>query len=169
MAPYRVLSLDGGGVRGLLSIVMLEELDARVPGWLDRVDLLAGTSTGGLIALGLAKVLSLHELHTIYREEARKVFEDSLVDNLLDLGRIVGAEYGIKPLRAQAERILGRTRLQDLHKRVLIPCFDLDNEASPPATRQWKPKFFHNLPGNDTDGEFRAADVAVSWLRTQWT
>ena len=59
MTTYRVLSIDGGGIRGLVTTVMLQRLAAE-PGletFLDRADLLAGTSTGGLLALGIAKGL----------------------------------------------------------------------------------------------------------------
>ncbi|MCZ6881066.1 MAG: patatin-like phospholipase family protein, partial [Gammaproteobacteria bacterium] len=47
MAVYRILTLDGGGIRGLLSAVLMDELDRRRPGWLGHVDMIAGTSTGG--------------------------------------------------------------------------------------------------------------------------
>ena len=53
MSHYRVLSLDGGGIRGLLTAVILERLEAANP-FLSHVDLFAGTSTGGILALGLA-------------------------------------------------------------------------------------------------------------------
>jgi patatin-like phospholipase/acyl hydrolase len=49
MLTYRILSFDGGGIRGLLSLVLLERLEKEVPRWLDKTDLLAGTSTGGRI------------------------------------------------------------------------------------------------------------------------
>lgn len=42
MATYRIVSFDGGGIRGLLTTTVLERLDAAVPGWLDRAQLLAG-------------------------------------------------------------------------------------------------------------------------------
>ncbi len=51
MKRYRILSLDGGGIRGLLALVLLERLEREVPGWLGKTNLLAGTSTGGIIAL----------------------------------------------------------------------------------------------------------------------
>ncbi|EKX34472.1 hypothetical protein GUITHDRAFT_80524, partial [Guillardia theta CCMP2712] len=51
LPEFRILSLDGGGVRGILSAVILARLLKAVPTFLDNVDLLAGTSTGGLIAL----------------------------------------------------------------------------------------------------------------------
>lgn len=47
----------------------------------------------------------------------------------------------------------------ELGKRVLIPTFDLDNEA--PIERQWKPKFLHNYPTPGNDGQVRAVDAAL--------
>ena len=50
---YRVLSLDGGGIRGLITVILMQRL-SKEPGltdWLAPVDLIAGTSTGGLLAL----------------------------------------------------------------------------------------------------------------------
>ena len=51
---YRILSLDGGGIRGIITILLMERLLERQPDWLERVDLFAGTSTGGILSLGLA-------------------------------------------------------------------------------------------------------------------
>lgn len=47
MSRYVILSLDGGGIRGALTAVLLERLEAEYPGFLGAVDLFAGTSTGG--------------------------------------------------------------------------------------------------------------------------
>ena len=47
MATYRILALDGGGIKGALTAALLERLEAARPGFLARVDLFAGTSTGG--------------------------------------------------------------------------------------------------------------------------
>lgn len=66
MRTYRILSLDGGGIRGLLSLVLLERLAAQAPGWLRKVHLLAGTSTGGIIALGLAHGVPLADIRALY-------------------------------------------------------------------------------------------------------
>jgi len=161
MADYRILSFDGGGVRGLLSIVLIEQLDALAPGWRDKVDLYAGNSTGGIIALGLAKGLDPAELRTLYYDRSPEIFADTLLDDLRDLGNAIGAEYNNKNLRRELEAVFGPTRLQDLRRRVLIASFDLDNEDSDPAKREWKPKFFHNFPGTDTDGARRLVDIAL--------
>ena len=161
MARYRILSIDGGGVRGLLVAVLLQQLDGRVPGWRNRVDLLAGTSTGGILALALAQGLSPDQLRELYYERTPVIFHDTFWDDVRDLGRVIGAEYGIENLRRELEAVFGVTLLEDLDRRVLIPVFDLDNEDPDPLRRSWKPKLFHNFPGPDCDGHLRAADVAL--------
>ena len=159
--PYRILSLDGGGIRGLITTVLLERLSAAVPGWLDKVDLLAGTSTGGIIALGLAHGLSPAAIRELYFDKAPLIFKDSLWDNITDLGNLIGAEYNNKQLRLALEAVAGEATLADLPKKVLIATFDLDNEAADTAQRSWKAKFFHNFEGDDCDGEARLVDVAL--------
>ena len=58
MPNFRILSCDGGGIRGVLTAVLLNRLAAAYPALLqDRpgtITMFAGTSTGGIIALGLA-------------------------------------------------------------------------------------------------------------------
>lgn len=161
MSKYRILSFDGGGIRGLLSAVILEQLDKRVSGWRDKVNLIAGTSTGGIIALGLAKGLSPLKLRQLYYDKSPKIFKDSFFDDLRDLGSWIGAEYGNRNLRKELRKIFGDTLLRDLKKRVLVPSFDLDNEDEDKTKRCWKPKFFHNFPGRDSDGGESVVKVAM--------
>ena len=52
--PFVILSMDGGGCRGYMSIRLLERVCEEAPGFLDRVDLFAGTSTGSILAAFLA-------------------------------------------------------------------------------------------------------------------
>jgi patatin-like phospholipase/acyl hydrolase len=154
MSHYRVVSLDGGGIRGIVSLVLMQRLSAE-PGlenWLDSVDLLAGTSTGGLIALGLARGISLADLRDLYETRGQVIFDDSWLDDLKDLGRIAGADYDLKGLRRELRRLFGDTLLRHLRRRVLVTSFDLDNQDPDPSRRTWKPKLFHNFPGPDSDG-----------------
>ena len=161
MGIYRILALDGGGIRGLLTTVILQRLQEAVPGWLNEVDLLAGTSTGGILALGLAYGLSPLALRNFYYEESAYIFNDSWLDDVKDMGRLIGAEYDSEPLAHVLRRVIGKTRLDELQKKVLITAFDLDNEATDPKRRRWKPKFFHNYPGTDSDGHRLAYRVAL--------
>ncbi len=140
MAPYRILSLDGGGIRGIITLVLLQRLDAHpaLSGWIDSVDLIAGTSTGGLIALGLAYGLDFQEMRDLYEKNGADVFDDSWLDDLIDLGKLRGADYDIKNLRRELRRQFGNATLSKLKRRVLITAFDLDNESPDRGKRTWK-------------------------------
>jgi patatin-like phospholipase/acyl hydrolase len=158
---YRVLSMDGGGIRGLITVILMQRLNQE-PGlgdWLSQVDLLAGTSTGGLLALAIAKNLDLQVIRDLYEKKGAEVFDDSWMDDVLDLGNLIGAQYHMKNLRRELLKILGSTTLGELSRHVLITTFDLDNEASDPSQRTWKPKLFHNLPGEGNDDSWLAYEV----------
>ncbi|MBP8257258.1 MAG: patatin-like phospholipase family protein [Opitutaceae bacterium] len=161
MSIYRILSFDGGGIRGLVTLALLKRLQAQVPGLIQNASLLAGTSTGGIIALGLAAGKSVDDMIALYRENGEEIFDDSWFDNIRDLGGLAGADYDQKNLGKILRKLLPGTRLEHLQKRVLIPTFDLDNEDTDPAKRTWKPKFFHNFPGPDSDGAESVVDVAL--------
>ncbi len=164
MAKYRVLSIDGGGIRGIVTTVMLQRLAARagLEGFLDKVDLITGTSTGGLLALGIARGLSLEEIRGLYEVDGPEIFDDSWLDDLLDLGKLRGADYKTAPMRRVLKRILGEdTTLGRLKKRVLITAFDMDNENPDELKRTWKPKLFHNFPGPGNDRHELAYKVGL--------
>jgi len=163
MPPYyHVLALDGGGIRGLLTAILLQRLEAARPGFLAKVDLYAGASTGGILALGLAAGRTPIEARRLYEEQGQAVFADTPLDNLRDLGHALGAQYSQAPLKRVLTEQFGNMRLGDLPHKVLIAAFDLDNGPQHPAPlRTWKPKFFHNYPGPDSDADERVVDVAL--------
>ncbi|HZW10048.1 MAG TPA: patatin-like phospholipase family protein [Phycisphaerales bacterium] len=157
----RILSFDGGGIMGLFTTTILERLAEAHPQLIQRADMLAGASTGGIIALGLADGLSPADISTLYRTKAAKIFDDSIWDNLKDLGNAIGADYSPKNLAKELRTVFGARTLADLPKRVLVPAFDLMAEASDGRPTVWKPKFFHNYPGPDSDGAESIVDVAL--------
>jgi patatin-like phospholipase/acyl hydrolase len=164
MAKYRILSIDGGGIRGIVTEVLMQRLKATpgLEGFLEQVDLIAGTSTGGLLALGIARGLGLDEIHDLYVNDGPEIFDDSWLDDLLDLGKLRGADYKIAPMRRVFKRVLGEeTTLGQLRKRVLITAFDMDNEDPDEMTRTWKPKLFHNFPGTGNDRHELAYKVGM--------
>lgn len=159
---YKILCLDGGGIRGLLVAKILERLEATHPGFLAQVDLLAGTSTGGVLALGLAAGLNPRQIGDLYEKSGARVFADSPWDDVRDLGKLIGADYDNQPLKEEILNLVGEITLAELGTQVLISSFHLDN--NPPEgekLRSWKPKFFHNFPGEDSDGDERVVDVAL--------
>ena len=156
MADYRILSIDGGGIRGLLVAVVLEKLDELQPGWRDKTHMYAGTSTGGIIALALAKGLEPSVVRDLYYEKSPELF-DSHWYELREGPPFLRAKYSNADLRHELEAVFGDTMLKNLKKKVLIAAFDLHDAEK----GHWKPKFFHNFAGKDTDGNLRASDVAL--------
>lgn len=163
MTKYRILSLDGGGLRGIITARLLHRLneESSIAGWLDDTTLIAGTSTGGILGLGLAANMTPNEIMKIYLKNGRKIFDDSLWDNIRDLGKVVGADYSNKNLKLVLKNTFKETTLSDLSKKVVIPTFDLDNESETEAQRTWKPKIFHNYKGTDSDGAYLVRNVAL--------
>ncbi|MGH7235568.1 MAG: patatin-like phospholipase family protein [Nitrospiraceae bacterium] len=158
---YRILSIDGGGIRGVYAAVLLDRLAVACPSFLEHVDLVAGTSTGAIIALGLANDLAPSDLVKLYKDHAAKIFDDSWLDDLKDVGGLYGADYDNEKLRDVLKGIFGKKKLAGLGKRVLVPAFDLDSGKVRGKVRMWQPKFFHNFPGPDSDGSELVVDVAL--------
>jgi len=159
---YKIISFDGGGIKGIVTLALLQRLEQQVPGFVSRADFYAGTSTGGIIALGLAAGKNLQELLDLYVKDGVKIFDDSWLKNIIHLGDIIGARYDQRNLQKILVDKFGNLKLEDLNKRVLIPSFDLDHvDPANPQTHCWNPKFFHNFPGTDSDGELTVVDVAL--------
>ena len=75
-APYRVLSLDGGGAKGFYTLGVLKELEAMTPGPLcETFQLIFGTSTGGIIAALLALGYRVDDIHTLYKEHVPAIMK----------------------------------------------------------------------------------------------
>jgi patatin-like phospholipase/acyl hydrolase len=159
---YRILSFDGGGIRGLVTLAILKRLEAQIPSLIQRADLLAGTSTGGVIALGLAAGKSADEMIGLYRDNGKEIFDDSWFDDIRDIGGLAGADYDQNNLYRILKSVFREMQLKDLGKRVLIPSFNLDNGDKDRAKRTWNPKFFHNFPGEDSDGDQSVVEVALA-------
>lgn len=162
MPSYHILSMDGGGIRGLLTIIIIQRLEAAHPGFLDQIELFAGTSTGGILALGLAHGLSPQRIRELYETSGRRVFADSIFDDVRDLGKLIGADYSLKPLKEELSKEFGTHKLGDLDKKVLVTTFDLDNDPDNPLKiRTWRAKFFHNYSSAGSDVQENLVDVAL--------
>jgi patatin-like phospholipase/acyl hydrolase len=157
MSSYRILSLDGGGIRGVLSARLLQKIVDSVPAFLEKVDLYAGTSVGAINAVGLAAGLPPAKLVELYQQKGRVIFHDTLLHEVGDLWGATGAKYTTKGRLDGIEPTIGEGTLGDLPKRVLVTTFELDsrNPIAPERTdkpQRWKAKFFHNFQ-LDNDGK----------------
>jgi uncharacterized protein len=83
---YKILSIDGGGIRGIIPAIVLAEIERRTGKPIaDSFDMIAGTSTGGILALGLTKPHNRHpsqpqysasDLINLYRIEGKRIFQE---------------------------------------------------------------------------------------------
>ncbi len=119
---FQILSLDGGGLKGLFIASLLanweKERGTRV---VDHFDLIAGTSTGGIIALGLGLGFSAEQIKQLYLERAEQIFPPSIVG---DAKHWLTVKYSPEGLRDALQSLFQDRKLGDSNKRLLIPAFD---------------------------------------------
>lgn len=131
--PFRILSIDGGGIRGILPASILTKLEERyLPGKSagDYFDLITGTSTGGIIALALSLGMTARTILDIYMQHGSEVFPAFKSDPLKlrsGLRFVRGLRYhtyDADKLQRQLERVFGTTLLGAAKRRLCIPTFD---------------------------------------------
>jgi hypothetical protein len=129
----RILCIDGGGILGTFPAAFLAGLEQHLQGRPigSYFDLIAGTSTGGIIAIGLAMGLRASELLALYAQRGPEIFgqgrgraADWIFDKLR-LGRwLIMNKHDAAPLRAVLEGALGGRRIGDAKTRLLIPAWN---------------------------------------------
>ena len=127
--PFRILSIDGGGICGILPSSVLAELETRFLGGSSITgyfDLVAGTSTGGIIALGLAHGLTAAAIRNFYVDRGDRVFPNpnALVRLWRKARRFHRHGYDSKALYEELLTIFGETTLGDARTRLCIPSFE---------------------------------------------
>lgn len=119
---FQILALDGGGLKGIFAAAALAALEEDYGGQVvDRFDLITGTSTGGLIALGLAAGSSCKEILDFYLRQGSSIFPTSTARRMRRLHR----PYKVGPLRSALDDLFGDRVLGDSPVRLAIPSFDL--------------------------------------------
>ncbi len=126
--PFRILCLDGGGIRGAYTAAVLayweKALGCRI---VDYFDLIAGTSTGGLIAIGLGLNMSAHDILEFYRNQGPEIFPtENATDRLWHSFRHwFGSKFDQKVLRKKLLTIYGsKSTLDSSFCRLVIPSYD---------------------------------------------
>jgi hypothetical protein len=134
MAPFRILSLDGGGIRGLIPALVLAELERRTGKRTAQLfDLIAGTSTGGILGLGLTRpgpdgqpLYRADEMVSMYERDGGKIFDRSPLHRLKALGNLADEKYPSHGIDAVLKARLGDTMLSEAVTPVLITAYDLE-------------------------------------------
>jgi uncharacterized protein len=125
LSPKRILALDGGGIRGILTLQFLQALETLVRARFgektrlcDYFDLIGGTSTGSIIAAGLACGMTVDALQDLYRNIGASVFQPGGLGRFLP-GSLQGKfapKFPSGPLQAELDRQLGAETTLDSDK-----------------------------------------------------
>jgi uncharacterized protein len=114
---YRILSLAGGGIRGLFQVQYLRHISEKLPKPLgSNFDLIAGTSTGAIIAIAIALDIDLGRVFDLFRNEGPTIFRQRRFAMFRK-----GARYSAVPLRVALEGVLGTKTLGQCKTPVVIP------------------------------------------------
>lgn len=152
MKNFKILSFDGGGVKGALSIEILIRLVNTFPNLLNEVDLFTGTSTGAIIAAFLAKGIPLKELNNLYTTKiAKDIFSPSKLN-------LIRPKFNNNSLKELINNYFQEDfKISDFKKYIFIPAFYLGDKEK----NSWEPVFFNNLSINSTNN-FIARDAILA-------
>lgn len=159
---FKILSLDGGGIRGLIPAMMLAEIERRTGKPIYQLyDLIAGTSTGGIISLGLTRpdadgnpTFSAEAMIDLYESKGSEIFSSSFVGNVASLWGILNQKYDSDGIEQLLIEYFGDSRLSDSLTDVLITAYDI---------RTHRPFFFKSRRARkDAAQNFLMREVARS-------
>ena len=163
----KVLAIDGGGVRGIVPAAFLATIEAQIDAPIvDYFDLIVGTSTGGIIALGLGAGLSAAEIRDFYSERGPRIFRGN---RLIRAARQwATAKYDPRQLRVELESVFGDTRLGASKTRLVIPSMDVNSGR----VRLWKtahnPRFLQDYTKRMVDAAM-ATSAAPTFFEAHLT
>ena len=145
--------MDGGGIRCIMHPLVLGQILARFPDFLERTFMFCGCSGSSPICCMLQMGYTLEQL--------RALLELSAVQTLTkrEGNQITGFKYTSKWMRLSYDLVFGDLRLVDLPRAQVVPAFQLDNGAAEPAERRADSTMMNNVaPGCGTE---RLADMCM--------
>lgn len=128
-----ILSIDGGGIRGIIPAAFLIEFEKRTGKPIcELFDLIAGTSTGGILAATLTlpdsrgkPKYSAKQVRSAYFEHGGAIFHRSLLRSAATLGGFTRAKYSPRKLELMLEKYLGKARLHTTLTEILVTAYDM--------------------------------------------
>ncbi|MFM9913729.1 MAG: patatin-like phospholipase family protein [Methylophilaceae bacterium] len=144
----KILSIDGGGIRGLIPALVLAEIEARTGKSIaESFDLIAGTSTGGLLALGFSKddgngkaQYSATALADIYQKRGKEIFSRSLWKGISSVGGLTDELYSHKGIENILEEYFGDEPIGSGLTKTLVTCYDIQNRE-PLFLKSWRSEY----------------------------
>lgn len=137
---FRVLAIDGGGIRGIIPALVLAEIEQRTGRPIASLfDLIAGTSTGGILACALTvpDALPAAELVDIYRTQGPEIFHRTLWRRAASIEGLIDAKHDEAGLERTIARYLQDARLADATTRLLVTSYDTQNRE-PYFFKSWR-------------------------------
>ncbi len=126
--PFQVLSLDGGGVRGIFEAALLASLEIDLGvSVVDCFDLVVGTSTGGILALGLGAGISPAQILDFYVEHQARIFANPM--QWRSIRRLWRAKYPSIRLERPLREIFGDRLLGESNVPLVIPTYNIGVNA----------------------------------------
>jgi uncharacterized protein len=125
----KVLSIDGGGIRGLIPALVLTEVERRTGRRIaELVDFVAGTSTGAILACALARPdpLPAERIAALYVEEGPRIFDRSLLKRITSVEGLLDERYDADGLVRALRRYLGETSLGEATVPLLLTAYDTE-------------------------------------------
>jgi uncharacterized protein len=150
----KVLSIDGGGIRGLIPALVLAEVERRSGRrTFELFDLIAGTSTGGILACALCAPdpLPAEQLVAIYEEEGPSIFDRSLEQRIRSAEGLLDEKYDSAALDRALERFLSDKRLAEAKPELLVPAYNMGEPG---------PYFFKSRKAREEGEDFPLSVVA---------
>jgi hypothetical protein len=121
---FRILCLDGGGIRGLYSAQLLKRIqDDCGVNFYNDFDLIVGTSTGSILAGSIVQNINIDKVISLYKDEGKNIFKKSLFPSI----GLFGSKYSSESLKEQLKAIFGDTVLEKISKPLLICATDISN------------------------------------------
>ncbi|MEX2445309.1 MAG: patatin-like phospholipase family protein [Alkalispirochaeta sp.] len=138
-----ILSIDGGGVRGLIPALIVEDIVRRVrflryrtgqtgrPQPCDLFDIFAGTSTGALLTLGLTlpKPFTPSQIVEVYRRKSEVIFPVSRFASVLAMRQAFSEKYDHHPIESVLSDMFGDTTLSRLRSNVIVAAYNTDDRG----------------------------------------
>jgi len=150
----RILCIDGGGIKGVFPASFLAASEEAIGLPISSFfDLIVGTSTGGIIALGLGLGLSARDILQFYVERGPSIFAGDR--RFLFMRHLVRSKYDPAPLTQALQEVFSNKRLGDSSKRLVIPSFNIDTGE----VHVWKTAHHARL---ERDHSHLAVEVALS-------
>lgn len=146
----KILSIDGGGIRGIIPAMVLAEIEKKTGKSISELfNMIAGTSTGGILALGITvpgdndkPKFTANDLIGLYENNGRKIFDRSFWRGVSSIGNLFDEKYSHEPLEEVLKSYLGDTIMKSAKTKVLVSAYDIEHRT-PYFFKSWRNEYNH--------------------------